>query len=197
MTNIELKRRRDGKVSLTLAANGHDIIRIPDPDIALHRAGSQRARAWQVVSLMDGLTVRQGNDILGKLEYNIQRSNGRPLGWIADAISDGHAEIQAGVKPARRHTKVCPAPGCGKEFQGNGWDGIDTHWKSKHADICSYADFWKILQNIEANAQPARQRAVIVHQCEKCGQTFNGVRQARFCSDKCRYDAANERRRSG
>ena len=112
MSTVELKRRRDGKVSLTLAANGHDFIRIPDPDIAPHRGGSQRARAWQVVSLMDGLTVRQGNDILGKLEYNIQRANGRPLGWIADAVSNGHAEIDQGEKRSPGGSKICPAPGC-------------------------------------------------------------------------------------
>ena len=93
MSRIQLKNRRDGKVSLTLAANGFDIIRIPDSLITPYRLGSHRARAWQVVSLMDGLTVKEGNNILGKLEYNIQRANGRPLGWIADAVSDGHAEI--------------------------------------------------------------------------------------------------------
>jgi len=196
MSKVTLKTRLDGKVSLTLATNGHDIIRIPDPSITPYSVGSQRARAWQIVSLMDGLTVQQGNDILGKLEFNIQRANGRPLGWIADSVSNGYAEIHVGEKPSRKRTKVCPAPGCGKEFQGNGWDGIDAHWKAKHREVCSYRDFWEMLQNIEANAQPARQRTIVVHKCEKCGETFNGVLQARFCSDKCRYDAANERRRS-
>lgn len=195
MAKIDLPRRRDGKVSLTLAANSYDIIRILDPDAKPYAAASQRARAWQVVSLMGGLTVKQGNDIMKLLEHSIQRANERPLGWIADAVSDGHAEIHHGKKPLRRGTKVCPAPGCGKELQGNGWDGIDAHWKSKHNDICSYEDFWEMLQNIEMNAQPARHRAIIDHVCEKCGETFKGVRQARFCSDKCRYDAANERRK--
>lgn len=195
MPKIDLPRRRDGKVSLTLAANGHDIIRIPDAETRPYEEGSQRARAWQVVSLMDGLTVQQGNDIMKVLEYSIQRANGRPLGWIADAVSDGYAEIHQGKKPLRRGAKVCPAPGCEKEFQGNGWDGIDAHWKAKHTDICSYEDFWQIVQNIEANAQPARHRAIVEHVCEKCGETFKGVRQARYCSDKCRYDAANDRRK--
>jgi hypothetical protein len=195
MSKVTLKKRRDGKVSLTLAGNGHDIIRIPDSRVTPYSGGSHRARAWQVVSLMNGLTVQQGTDILGKLEYNIQRANGRPLGWIADAVGVGYAEIHAGEQPSRRGTKTCPAPGCGKEFQGNGWDGIDAHWKAKHEDVCAYADFWAILKNIEADAQPARQRAVVVHKCEQCGETFSGVRQARFCSDKCRYDAANARRK--
>ncbi len=197
MTKISLNTRRDGKVSLTLASNGHDIIRIPDSNIAPYSIGSQRARAWQVVSLMDGLSVQQGNDILARLEYSIQRANGRPLGWIADAVSDGHAEIHKGEKPLHKGTKSCPAPGCGKEFEGNGWDGLEPHWRDEHTDVCSYDDLWQVLQSIEANAQPARQRTIVVHECERCGDTFNGVRQARFCSDKCRYDAANDRRKSG
>ena len=47
--------------------------------------------------------------------------------------------------------KVCPVPGCGKEFCGQGWTGIDAHWRSKklvhwrlrwvlHEDIESYED---------------------------------------------------------
>ena len=194
MAEVKLATRRDGKVSLTQAANADDIVRIPDPDILPHTPGSKAARAWQVVSLMDGLTVRQGTEILAWLKHAIPRANGRPLGWIADAVTDGHAEIHEGQKAPRTGTKACPAPGCGTEFKGNGWDGIDAHWRAKHEDICSYENFWAMVQVIESNAQPARQRRVVVHECEQCGKTFSGVRQARFCSDKCRYDHANARR---
>ena len=37
--------------------------------------------------------------------------------------------------------KACPFPGCGKEFKGPGWLGIDGHWRSPrvgHEDIESY-----------------------------------------------------------
>ena len=54
---------------------------------------SKRACAWQVVSLMDGLTVEQGHEILKLLEPNIQGKEGRPIGWIAIAIDYGLAEI--------------------------------------------------------------------------------------------------------
>jgi hypothetical protein len=95
-----------------------------------------------------------GQRLLSKLEYSIQRANGRPLGWIADAVSDGHAEIHKGEKPNRKGTKFCPAPGCDKDFGGNDWDGIDAHWRAEHTDVCSYENFWHILQNIEVNASP-------------------------------------------
>lgn len=40
--------------------------------------------------------------------------------------------------------KVCPVPGCGKEFKGQGWEGIDAHWRSERVghekNIESYED---------------------------------------------------------
>lgn len=98
MTIVALQRRQDGKVRLRLADHGHDYIRIPNSVITPYRANSHRARAWQIVSLMDGLTVRQGHEILKMLEHNIQGSNGRPLGWIVDAVNKGYAEIHEGRK---------------------------------------------------------------------------------------------------
>jgi len=29
--------------------------------------------------------------------------------------------------------KSCPE--CGHVFQGNGWDGIDAHWRAKHEHV--------------------------------------------------------------
>jgi hypothetical protein len=39
--------------------------------------------------------------------------------------------------------RVCPL--CGHQFQGNGWDGIDAHWRSRHRDVMSYEAFWQSL----------------------------------------------------
>lgn len=43
--------------------------------------------------------------------------------------------------------KVCPE--CGHEFQGNGWDGIDGHWRGKngHEDVMSYEEAWPLLKS--------------------------------------------------
>ena len=40
--------------------------------------------------------------------------------------------------------KVCPE--CGHVFKGNGWDGIDAHWKSKHEDVMPYEEAWPLLK---------------------------------------------------
>lgn len=40
--------------------------------------------------------------------------------------------------------KVCPE--CGHVFKGNGWDGIDAHWRSKHEDVMPYEEAWPMLK---------------------------------------------------
>ncbi|MDB5660880.1 MAG: hypothetical protein JWS10_3495 [Cypionkella sp.] len=40
--------------------------------------------------------------------------------------------------------KVCPE--CGHVFKGNGWDGIDAHWKSKHINIMAYEEALPLLK---------------------------------------------------
>ena len=39
--------------------------------------------------------------------------------------------------------KVCPE--CGYEFRGNGWDGIDAHWRGEHATIMRYEEAWPLI----------------------------------------------------
>jgi hypothetical protein len=39
--------------------------------------------------------------------------------------------------------RICPM--CGHEFRGNGWDGIDAHWRARHEDVRSYEHFWDTL----------------------------------------------------
>mgnify|MGYP000020474020 CR=1 FL=1 len=39
--------------------------------------------------------------------------------------------------------RICPE--CTHVFQGNGWDGIDAHWRARHEVIMPYGDFWQSL----------------------------------------------------
>jgi transposase len=41
--------------------------------------------------------------------------------------------------------RVCPE--CGHEFKGNGWDGVDAHWKAKHEHVMSYREAWPLLRD--------------------------------------------------
>ncbi|WCM53515.1 hypothetical protein OH720_11050 [Pseudomonas sp. WJP1] len=91
---ISLAVRKDGKVSLTLKDHAKCVIHVLVANAAPYQAGSQRARAWGVVSLMHGLTVEQAHNILELLEPNIQGKIGRPLGWLADACDLNLVQIQ-------------------------------------------------------------------------------------------------------
>ena len=41
-------------------------------------------------------------------------------------------------------------------FKGNGWDGVDAHWRSMHKAIMSYEEAWPML---EAGTYEARSQA--------------------------------------
>jgi hypothetical protein len=45
----------------------------------------------------------------------------------------------------KKEPKVCPE--CGHIFQGNGWDGIDAHWKAKHGHLKPYAEAWPLIRD--------------------------------------------------
>lgn len=46
------------------------------------------------------------------------------------------------LKPGE--ARECPA--CDHVFRGNGWDGVDAHWRAKHEgqpDAVPYRRFWR------------------------------------------------------
>jgi len=46
-------------------------------------------------------------------------------------------------KITTKRPRQCPI--CDHIFQGNGWDGIDAHWRAKHEKVMPYEEFWKSL----------------------------------------------------
>ena len=44
----------------------------------------------------------------------------------------------------QQDAKMCPE--CGHDFKGNGWDGIDAHWKSEHENIMPYKGAWPLIK---------------------------------------------------
>jgi hypothetical protein len=50
---------------------------------------------------------------------------------------------------------VCPE--CGHQFKGNGFDGIDAHWRAKHEAIMPYKEAWPLVKsgNYRRNASPS------------------------------------------
>lgn len=82
MKKVILETTAKGKPSLKLRERGDCIIRIlKTASAAPFAEGSKRARAWGVVSLMDGLTLKEGHEIMKRLEPNIQGQS-RPAYWL-------------------------------------------------------------------------------------------------------------------
>ena len=71
---------------------------------------------------------------------------------VSENHDDFHAAIQhmqkklwpKGTRMKDKENQVCPE--CGHVFQGNGWDGIDAHWRAKHEDVMPYEKAWPELQ---------------------------------------------------
>ena len=54
-------------------------------------------------------------------------------------------EPRGGPNQTTRLQKVCPE--CGHRFRGNGWDGIDAHWRSQHESVLPYEIAWPLIQS--------------------------------------------------
>jgi hypothetical protein len=54
-------------------------------------------------------------------------------------------EFKAGPNEASPLRKVCPE--CGHRFRGNGWDGIDAHWRKNHEHVLPYETAWPLVQS--------------------------------------------------
>jgi len=63
----------------------------------------------------------------------------------ADDSDDALDRAMGKLDLKKPDAKVCPE--CGYVFKGNGWDGIDAHWKSKHEDIMPYEEAWPLLKS--------------------------------------------------
>jgi hypothetical protein len=71
----------------------------------------------------------------------------------------GPAPVQAPLPqpPGRdglRGANVCPE--CGHQFKGNGFDGIDAHWRAKHEAVMSYREAWPLIKSGNYRPRVAR-----------------------------------------
>jgi predicted DNA-binding protein len=48
------------------------------------------------------------------------------------------------IDASERSPKLCPE--CGHRFQGNGYDGIDAHWRARHEDVMPYEQAWELIR---------------------------------------------------
>jgi len=80
----------------------------------------------------------------GETQLDRFKEAARELG--ADESQAALDEVFGKLTLARAvEAKICPE--CGHVFKGNGWDGIDAHWRSKHEDVMPYEEAWPLLKS--------------------------------------------------
>ena len=52
--------------------------------------------------------------------------------------------VQMAAQRESKVDNVCPE--CGHQFRGNGFDGIDAHWRAKHENVMPYRDAWPLIR---------------------------------------------------
>lgn len=67
-------------------------------------------------------------------------------------------QIARRVWPEVQHAKgqvqnICPE--CGHLFKGNGFDGIDAHWRAKHNEVMPYEEAWPLIKSGSYNHKGA------------------------------------------
>jgi len=60
------------------------------------------------------------------------------------------------VNTPKTGPRVCPE--CMYVFQGQGWDGIDAHWRARHEIVMPYAAFWESMCGEHRGSLPHSQR---------------------------------------
>jgi uncharacterized protein (DUF849 family) len=125
-----LGRHQMPYVAASVLAGGH--VRVGLEDNLMLDRGVPATNA-QLVERAAEIIERLGARVLGPDEVRDKLG----LTKRAPGSSSSSSNSTAGKK-------VCPE--CGHVFKGNGWDGIDAHWRSKHEDIMPYEDAWPLLQ---------------------------------------------------
>jgi hypothetical protein len=78
--------------------------------------------------------------------------------------------------------KICPE--CGYRFRGQGWDGIDAHWRSRHESVMPYEEAWPLicsgrymlerLEDIE-DLRVAEERLLRLNNCQSSTHSLEEV----------------------
>jgi hypothetical protein len=118
---------------------------------------SELAQIWKALRPKDLLVFYQHKPLLAPAKgawWELkQRQFERALGLSQKEAKMARGEAATDVvfflapkAPTTDQTKkVCPE--CDHTFKGNGWDGIDAHWKAKHEDIMPYDEAWPRIKS--------------------------------------------------
>ena len=89
--------------------------------------------------------------MLNEMKRELERilSNARKiLRNTGAATQEGRSalQIERSVNRLLGRDEQCICPECGYRFRGNGWDGIDAHWRAKHESVMTYSKAWPLIK---------------------------------------------------
>jgi N-carbamoylputrescine amidase len=139
---------------------GHEHGEVKLPNGEVRSAAGAGLEFWGGSFLADpfGRVVAQAGHtdeeiVLGEVDLALMEETRRNWPFLRDRRVDAYAPITSRFldPPSRSQfaglsgQPQCLCPECGHVFRGNGWDGIDSHWKSKHEHVMSYEQAWPLI----------------------------------------------------
>ena len=93
----------------------------------------------------------QGGFMINQMKRELERiqSHARKIiGVSGTATVAGRSalHIERSVRKLLGQDEQCVCPECGYRFRGNGWDGIDAHWRAKHESVMTYTEAWPLIK---------------------------------------------------
>lgn len=76
---------------------------------------------------------------------------------IASTQSELRGTKDMSIRPPKRQDskgqRVCPE--CGYRFKGDGFEGIDAHWRARHEELMPYSQAWPLIESGGYRHSPA------------------------------------------
>ena len=130
--NSQILSRSGGFMGISFAIPMDEATRVADQ----LRAGGRVVRGR--IGVQIGEVTKDVAD--GELRL-VRAEQSAKAGW-ADRFNEAmRRKKSASVESLK---KTCPE--CGHVFKGNGWDGIDAHWRSKHEEAMAYEQAWPLIR---------------------------------------------------
>jgi len=101
--------------------------------------------------------------MINEMKRELERilSHARKILRTADAATEAGRsalQIERSVYRLLGKDEQCICPECGYRFRGNGWDGIDAHWRARHESIMPYAKAWPLIKT--GSYRPSKKSAL-------------------------------------
>ena len=106
------------------------------------------------------MEVHFSQDEQAKLDSAAARIGMNPERLVTHVVAAYLSVENDGTISRVERRKSCPE--CGHQFRGNGFDGIDAHWRANHEGIMPYSQAWPLIQSGEYAKRPQKTPTTLV-----------------------------------